>query len=217
MFRQLVTLKQWFSIPVLGTPCSAHFACLPYLTHLTEIISSLVQFMSLSPNKLMSSIRCVKKRRHAKCAGQGVPRTGIEKHCLKETIYVPQRCSWELSDAHCSNVLDMCVFVSPSVMFWSTCESLWEWDCVAGIWRIPLSPGYQESWVCRVSGSAFALIAVTTGEGAFGNWSTWERKCRVGVGYETGHLLLVLKVRHWFIITEVQRLSSQTYILCIYF
>ncbi len=53
-------LKQWFSIPVLGTPCSAHFACLPYLTHLIELISSFVQFMALSPNKLIISIRCVK-------------------------------------------------------------------------------------------------------------------------------------------------------------
>ncbi len=34
-------LAQWFSIPVVGTPCSAHFACLPYLTHLIEIISLL--------------------------------------------------------------------------------------------------------------------------------------------------------------------------------
>ncbi len=96
---------------------------------------------------------------------------------------------------HTALMFSICVCLSPSVMFWSTCELLWEWDCVAGIWRIPLSPGYQESWVCRVSGSAFALIAVTTGGGAFGNWLTWERKCRVGVGYETGHLLLVLKVR----------------------
>ncbi len=35
------TLHQCFSIPVLGTPCSAHFACLPYLTHLIELISLL--------------------------------------------------------------------------------------------------------------------------------------------------------------------------------
>lgn len=86
-------------------------------------------------------------------------------------------------------------------MFWP----LWEWDCVAGIWRIPLSPGYQVSWVCRASGSAFALIAVTTGGGAFGNWLTWERKCRVGSGYVIGHLLLVHKVRHSFMITTVQK------------
>lgn len=98
-------------------------------------------------------------------------------------------------------------------MFWSMRESLWEWDCVAGIWRIPLSPGYQASWVCRASGSAFALIAVTTGGGAFGNWLTWERKRRVGSGYVIGHLLLVHKVRHSFMITTVQRQNSQTYII----
>ncbi len=34
-------VKQWISIPVLGTPCFAHFACLPYLTHLIVIISLL--------------------------------------------------------------------------------------------------------------------------------------------------------------------------------
>ncbi len=59
-FFNNVVLKQCFSIPVLGIPCSAHFACLPYLTHLIEIISSLVQFMALSPTKLMISISCVK-------------------------------------------------------------------------------------------------------------------------------------------------------------
>ncbi len=37
--KSALVLDQWFSIPVLGTPCSAHFACLPYLTHLIEIIS----------------------------------------------------------------------------------------------------------------------------------------------------------------------------------
>ncbi len=59
---QTLCLEQWFSIPVLGTPCSAHFACLPYLTHLIEIIRSLVKFIALSPNKLMISFRCPEAR-----------------------------------------------------------------------------------------------------------------------------------------------------------
>ncbi len=49
------TLQQRFSIPAIGDPCSAHFASLRYLTHLIEIISSLVQFMDLSPNELIAN------------------------------------------------------------------------------------------------------------------------------------------------------------------
>ncbi len=37
----VVGLARCFSIPVLETPCSADFACLPYLTHLIELISLL--------------------------------------------------------------------------------------------------------------------------------------------------------------------------------
>ncbi len=39
-------LVQWFIILVLGTNRSAHFACLPYLTHLIQIISSLGDSMN---------------------------------------------------------------------------------------------------------------------------------------------------------------------------
>ena len=35
------TLRQWFSILVLGTQSSAQFVCLPHLTHLIQIIISL--------------------------------------------------------------------------------------------------------------------------------------------------------------------------------
>ncbi len=41
LLRWCGPLEQCFSIPVLGTPCSAHLACLPYLTHLIELISLL--------------------------------------------------------------------------------------------------------------------------------------------------------------------------------
>ncbi len=33
-----VPIRQCFSIPILGTPCSAHFACIPYSSHLIELI-----------------------------------------------------------------------------------------------------------------------------------------------------------------------------------
>lgn len=36
-------LSRWFSILVLGTRCSAHFACLLCLTHWIQIISSLAE------------------------------------------------------------------------------------------------------------------------------------------------------------------------------
>ncbi len=64
-------LNQGFSIMFLGTHCSAHFACLPYLTH------------SFFPNELMLWIRCVNYRRHANCAEQWVPRNKLENHCFK--------------------------------------------------------------------------------------------------------------------------------------
>ncbi len=60
LFTLFDTLEQWFSIPVLGTPFSAHFACLPYLTHLIEIISLLGERAMNWTNELMSSIRCFK-------------------------------------------------------------------------------------------------------------------------------------------------------------
>ncbi len=49
---------QWFSIPVLETPCSS--AYLPYLTHLIEIISLVGERAMNWTNELMISIRCVK-------------------------------------------------------------------------------------------------------------------------------------------------------------
>ncbi len=36
-----VIVHRWFSTPVLGSHCSAHFVFLPYLMHLIQIISSL--------------------------------------------------------------------------------------------------------------------------------------------------------------------------------
>jgi len=46
-----ILLKQWFSTPVLGTHCSAHFVCLSYLTH---------SVYRVYPIELRIWIRCVK-------------------------------------------------------------------------------------------------------------------------------------------------------------
>lgn len=91
----------------------------------------------------------------------------------------------------------VCVcFISLSVMLGLECVLPREWDCVAGIWRIPPAPGYRASCVCRVSGSAFDSIAVQTGGGASGSWSIWTQKpCRVGGACGIGHCLIVQKVR----------------------
>ncbi len=70
------TLHEWFSILFLGTHCSAHFACLPYLTHSFELF----------PNKLMIWIRC-KLGRHAKCAELYVPRNKFKKPLLYTSIF----------------------------------------------------------------------------------------------------------------------------------
>ncbi len=49
-FAQRNALTQWFSIPVLEAPCSAHLACLPYLTHLIEIINKFSSWLSHLPS-----------------------------------------------------------------------------------------------------------------------------------------------------------------------
>jgi len=40
-------VQQWFSTPVLATHCSGYCVCLPYLTHLIQILSSLGYILRL--------------------------------------------------------------------------------------------------------------------------------------------------------------------------
>ncbi len=63
---------------------------LSYLTHLIEIFSSLVQFMALSPNKLMISIRCVNKGDMQNMQSRGSP--GLE---LRTLTYITRLLSVE--------------------------------------------------------------------------------------------------------------------------
>ncbi len=41
--ESMVVVGQWFSNLSWRTPSPAHFVCLPYLTHLIQLISSLVE------------------------------------------------------------------------------------------------------------------------------------------------------------------------------
>ncbi len=59
---------------------------LSYLTHLIEILSSLVQFMALSPNKLMISIRCVNKGDMQNMPSRGSP--GLELRTLTHITWL---------------------------------------------------------------------------------------------------------------------------------
>ncbi len=81
------SIGQWFSNLSWRTPCPAHFVCLPNQT------PNLV--LAVSSNELMSGIRCVRWRRHIKCAGQGVLLDRFENPCYRFCgMYIPLEQGW---------------------------------------------------------------------------------------------------------------------------
>ena len=72
------SLRQRFSILVLGTPCPACFGYFPAPTHLIQI--------NRPYNDQFIWIRCVGAGKRLKHAGQGIPRTRIENHCSRERL-----------------------------------------------------------------------------------------------------------------------------------
>ncbi len=70
-------LDQWFSNLSWGPPTTAYFVCLPHLTHLIQLISSLVESarleMGVAYERDIQNMWCL-----------GVPRTGLRTTALDE-------------------------------------------------------------------------------------------------------------------------------------
>ncbi len=69
-------LGQWFSNLSNKHPCPAHVVCLPHLSHLIQLISSLVE--TVRPEMGMSDIG-----RHKKCAVLGYLMERFENQCFR--------------------------------------------------------------------------------------------------------------------------------------
>ncbi len=88
-----IDLKQWFSNLSWGPPTTAYIVCLPHLTHLIQLISSLVESARLE-------LGVAYERDIQNVWWLGVPRTGLRttKGCILKYLYpsstqkVPEVC-----------------------------------------------------------------------------------------------------------------------------